>query len=124
MDGAAVSNLPIEAALALGAGSIVALDLMDTRPSPGAGQGVIGFLDKLSIAMSKRETDLELQLAALQNVPVMHIRLVPELPVPMWNFQHTENLIEQGYEITSRELDLLPEFNMFQSVVEESTGNY
>ena len=106
MDGGAVSNLPIEAALKLGATEIVALDLMDMRDVLlGGGEGIGGFLDKLILAVEKRQSDLELQLARARGIPLVYLELVGETPVPMWDFQHTKELIAQGYAIARRAMD-------------------
>lgn len=94
-----LSSLPVEPALRMGATEIVALDLMDTRAAPGAGDGLIGFLDRLSIAVEKRQTDLELELAQARHIPSLHLPLVPQSSIPLWDFQHTTELMEQGYEL-------------------------
>lgn len=106
MDGGAVSNLPIEAALKLGATEIVALDLMDMRDVLlGGGEGIGGFLDKLILAVEKRQSDLELQLARARGIPLTYLELVGETPIPMWDFQHAKGLISQGYAIARRVMD-------------------
>jgi predicted acylesterase/phospholipase RssA len=106
MDGGVVSNLPIEAALRFGATEIVALDLIDMRDVLlGGGEGIGGFLDKLILAVEKRQSDLELQLARARGIPLVYLELVSETLVPMWDFQHTKELIAQGYAIARRVMD-------------------
>jgi len=104
MDGGIVSNLPIEAALKAGATQIVALDLLDTRETLDVSSGVATFLDKLSIAVEKRQADLELQLAEARGIPVLYFDLVGESPHPFWDFEHTEEWFTQGYEIARQTL--------------------
>ncbi len=99
MDGAVVSGLPIEPALRCGAGQIVALDLTDPRDTFGQASGFGVFLNSLTYAVEQRQVDLELQVAHAQQVPVLHLRLNSQEPVPVWNFRHTKELIVQGYEI-------------------------
>jgi NTE family protein len=99
MDGAVVSNLPVEPALNLGATQIVALDLIDSREMLGEGDGFRGFLDRLIYSVERRQLDLELALAEARGVPLLYLDLTGELPVPIWDFAHTDDLIAQGYDI-------------------------
>lgn len=102
MDGGVVSNLPIESALLAGATRIVAMDLSDTRETFGGKRGLGLFLNNLAYAIERREADLELRLAAAQGVPVIYIRLMGKEPTPILDFHHVDELIAQGYEITSQ----------------------
>jgi len=105
MDGAVVSNLPVEPALNLGATQIVALDLIDSRETIGEGDGLRGFLDRLIFTVEKRQLDLELALAEARGIPILYLGLMGELPVPIWDFQHTDGLITQGYEIAQKVIE-------------------
>lgn len=100
MDGGVVSNLPVEPALICGAKEIIALDLSDLReplaPGPGFGQ----FLTKLLFTVSKRQIEMELALAESRRVPVRRVNLLGRKPVNLWDFEHTEEFIEQGYRST------------------------
>jgi predicted acylesterase/phospholipase RssA len=99
MDGAVVSSLPVEPALKLGATEIVALDLTNSREMLGEGDGVRGFLDRLIFSVGKRQVDLELELAEARGIPVLYLDLRGELPIAIWDFKHTDDLIAQGYQI-------------------------
>ena len=110
MDGGVVSNLPVEPALRLGATRIVALDLTDIRETPGVGEGLPGFLDRLSAAVEKRQSDLELELAAARGVPILYLGLVAESPLPLWDFHHSEELIAQGYASARQAIETRPDF--------------
>ena len=101
VDGGVISNLPIESALATGATHIVALDL-STPEILGAGDGFGGFVDRLIFAVGKRQADLELELADARGVPILYLGLSENPPVSIWDFQRTDELIEQGYEIARR----------------------
>ena len=102
MDGGVLSNLPIEAALRMGATHIIALDLLDARELFGQGNKFGYFLDRLSFAVQQRQVDLELGLSKAKGVPVFHINLVGKELVPLWDFHHTADLIPQGYEIAQQ----------------------
>ncbi len=108
MDGGVVSNLPVEPALTLGARAIIALDLSDPRVIPTGGHSFGPFLGKLMRTIEKRQTDLELALAAAHGVPVHHLILRSDEPIPVWDFQHTDELIARGYEIARREIARWP----------------
>lgn len=105
VDGGMVSNLPIEPALHLGATHIVALDLMDSREWQEDRNGVTGFLDRLTYSVERRYADLELALAKAQGVPTLYLGLSEGLHIPFWDFQHTDEMIAQGYEIARRVLE-------------------
>jgi len=109
MDGGAVSNLPIEPAIAAGAEEIIALDLLDMRKTPGLENGLGRFVDRLSLAVEKRQSSLELQLASARSIQVHHIPLLSTQPVAYWDFEHTVDLIDQGYEQT---LQLIPAWQL------------
>jgi predicted acylesterase/phospholipase RssA len=55
MDGAVVSNLPVEPALRMGATGIVALDLADMREARGLGDAFTSFVEQLSMAAERRD---------------------------------------------------------------------
>lgn len=104
MDGGVVSNLPIEPALSQGARSIIALDLADPRCTPVGDERFGPFLAKLMRTVEKRQTDLEMALAAERGVEVWHIHLMGREPVQGWDFSQPEELMAQGYITTRAEL--------------------
>jgi NTE family protein len=109
MDGGVVSNLPIEPAMRFGATDIIALDLSDLR-EPKAPSPIFGLLlSKLLSTVSKRQVEMELALAESRSVPVRRIKLMGKEPIALWNFQYTEELIEQGYRIAKAEIEIWEE---------------
>ena len=104
MDGGAVSNLPIEAALKEGARKIIALDLADHRCLPSGGGSLLEFVLKLAGTVQQRQSEMELALAAAHGVEVHRIALQAEAPIPIWDFRHTEKLIARGYRVTCDEI--------------------
>jgi NTE family protein len=104
MDGGVVSNLPIEAAMEVGATEIIALDLIDPQEPTSNNHGFGPFLGRLVFTVEQRQADLELALAKARHIPVTYIRLKGKEAVPLWDFRHTDELIVQGYEIARQEL--------------------
>lgn len=104
IDGAIVSLLPIEPAVAFGATEIYALDLGEWIEDPGRREGWISLLNRIVFSTMIREKMLELSLASLHGVQVRMISLSANGSIPISNFQHTRRLIEEGCEITRREI--------------------
>jgi NTE family protein len=104
VDGGAVSTLPVEPAIKVGASEIIALDLCDSRSLSPEAQGFGPFFAKLLNTVEHRQFELEMELAAARRVPVRRILLCWDQPVPIWDFQHTRELISCGYETTQREI--------------------
>jgi NTE family protein len=104
VDGGALSNLPVEPALGLGATEIVALDLADPAYNPGTSHLFSRFFDKLAYAVGQRQSEIEIALARSRGVPVHHIRLSTETATPIWDFSGYRELIARGYEIAQQEL--------------------
>jgi NTE family protein len=106
MDGGVVSNLPIEPAMAVGATEIIALDLADPPQEPlSTNRGFGPFLNKLVFTVEQRQQDLELALAEARGMPITHIHLKSKASIPLWDFQHTDELIAEGYEIARMEME-------------------
>ena len=97
LDGGALSNLPIEPALIMGATEIIALDV---SPSPTIASSInrINQMEKSIYAFMKREISLEIALAEAKGVPVHYMRLQSFPPIQMWDFSTYQNLIGIGHE--------------------------
>lgn len=108
MDGGVVSTLPIEPALAQGAREIVALDLADPREVPVEAHGFGPFLGKLMNTVERRQIELEMALSRARGVPVRHLPLQAERPLPIWDFGHTEALMAHGYSAAWLEIAQWP----------------
>lgn len=98
MDGGALSNLPIEPALALGATEIIALDLGDPESILGIKNAPGQYLEKLVFAVARRQVNLEMELALTYGVPVRYVSLKSTHPVPIWDFKNHHELFKIGYE--------------------------
>jgi len=99
MDGGALSNLPVEPAMALGATEIIALDLDDPEGMLGVDNVQSQNLEKLVFSITRRQATLELALAAARNVPVHYLLLKSSPPIPIWDFSKHRDLFRVGYEI-------------------------
>lgn len=99
MDGGAVSNLPIEAALQQGATEIIALDLFDPDEQGPHVNEFTDFFNKLDKTIENRQAQLEMELAQARGVTVRRIALTGEAVVPLWDFRQSVELIERGYQV-------------------------
>ncbi len=109
IDGGAVSPLPVEPALNVGATRIVALGLSDPRDEAAATHNFGLFLNRLLYTNEHRHMEMEMALAEAKGVPVHYIDLKGDEQVPLWDFSHTDALIDKGYETTIREIALWQE---------------
>ena len=109
IDGGAVSNLPVEAAIKLGATEIIALDVHDPNVASGANQIVDPLLIKLAFAIIKRELHLEMELAAAHGIPVQYVSLISSPPVQTWDFKTHRDLFQVGYDIMKNEMSRWPQ---------------
>ena len=100
VDGGALSLLPIEPALTMGATEIIALDLSGPPPSSKP-TNRLKQLDQITSAFVQRETYLEFALAKAQGVPVHYMWLQCLPPIQMWDFSTFRRQIETGYETAS-----------------------
>ena len=100
MDGGALSNLPIEPALRMGATEIIALDLDDPATYPGGANSLAHFLQRLWYALGQRSLFLETALAEARGVPVRRIELRSDAATAVWDFSDYPGLIRSGYEQT------------------------
>ncbi|HET7010036.1 MAG TPA: patatin-like phospholipase family protein [Anaerolineales bacterium] len=104
VDGGALSSLPIEPALTMGATTIIALDLRDPRPLPMSDHALVRLLGKLGFALSQRHVRLEEELAKAKGVPVFTIELRSPKAFPIWDFSLSRELFQTGYKIARRKV--------------------
>jgi NTE family protein len=105
IDGGAVSNLPIEAAVIHGASEIIALGLTNPDEIETHARGFGPFWTKYLYAVETRQISLELQLAEAKGVPVHKMTLKTEIPISPWDFSRTEVLLDAGYQQMKQALD-------------------
>jgi len=103
VDGGALSLLPVEPALSMGATEIVALDLSGS-PSMSISSHRLSQMNKAISAFVKRETNLEFALAEAKGVQVHYMQLLASPPINMWDFSTYQRLLATGYETASRYL--------------------
>lgn len=101
VDGGALSNLPIEPALRLGASEIIALNLDDPSMLPKENLSFSQYLEKYFFAINQRHVCLEKELAEARGVPVHCIDFRGLVTPPTWDFSQYKTLIRAGYEMTS-----------------------
>lgn len=97
IDGGAVSNLPIEPAIAHGASEVIALGLSNPEEIELAPHGFGPFWTKYLYAVEARQISLEIQLAQAKGMTVHMVNLKTVSPVPGWDFGQTQFLLNDGY---------------------------
>ncbi len=100
MDGGALSPLPIEPALRMGATEIIALDLDDPTMIPKENLSISQYCETYFFAASRRHIQLEMQIAEMRGIPVHHIYFHGLAKTPMWDFSDYPALRQAGYEKT------------------------
>lgn len=98
IDGGALSVLPIEPALRMGATEIIALDLGDPTMYPKENLSVPQYFTKYLFAASRRHIQLEMQIAMMQGIPVRRIEFQGLAKTPMWDFTDYHAMRQAGYE--------------------------
>jgi NTE family protein len=104
VDGGALSNLPIEPAIRLGATEIIALDLHDPDSYADLNNTIDPLLTKLAAAITLRQRGLEMELASAHGVSVHYVSLRSTPPVPLWDFKTHRDLFKIGYETMKNEM--------------------
>jgi len=104
IDGGALSNLPIEPAIKLGATEIIALDLHDPDSYAELSKTTGPLLPKLASAITQRQLCLELELASARGVSVQYVSLRSTPAVPLWDFKSHQELFKIGYETMKNEM--------------------
>jgi hypothetical protein len=84
--------------MAVGATESIALDLNDPNGMLDLDNRPNWYMEKLAYSVTRRQTVIEMALAAERNVPVQHILLKSSPPVPIWDFSKHRELIRVGYE--------------------------
>ncbi len=105
MDGGALSTLPIEPALRMGATEIIALDLDNAASKSKQSLAVAQYFDQYLYALNRRHVYLETALAHAQGVQVRFIDFQGMTKVPIWDFRDSQAMIQSGYEAANRVID-------------------
>jgi NTE family protein len=109
VDGGALSNLPIEAAIRLGATEIIALDLHDPESYADLNKTIDPLVTKLASAVTQRQLSLEMELASARGVSVHYVSLRSTPAVPLWDFKTHRDLFKIGYDIMKNEMSCWPQ---------------
>jgi len=104
IDGGALSNLPIEPAIRLGATEIIALDLHDPDSYADVNKAIDPLLTKLASSITQRQRGLEMELASARRVSVQYVSLRSMPSVPIWDFKTHRDLFKVGYETMKNEM--------------------
>ena len=98
VDGGAASNVPIEPAMRMGATEMIVLDLFHLTDPIDTTPAFPSLLDRVFAMMQARHLELELEMAQIREIPVHLWPLRYKTIVPLWDFSHTQSMMETGYE--------------------------
>ena len=98
LDGGAVSDVPIEPAIRLGATELIVLDLFNPPPPTEHIRGAKALMDRVITTMEARQLELELAVAELHGITIHHWPLRYPVEISLWDLSQTHNLIHAGYE--------------------------
>jgi NTE family protein len=104
VDGGALSNIPVEPALQMGATEIYALDLDYAARLPSENLTGFQYIHKYFYSVSQRLFHLEAALAERQGVPIRHIEFRGLADSPIWDFSKQQALMKAGYEKTRAQM--------------------
>jgi NTE family protein len=104
VDGGALSNVPIQPALDLGATEIIALNLQHPDINADAAKVPGPLPKKLAFATLQRQLHLEMELASARGVSVRHVSLRSIPSVPLWDFRTHRDLFKIGYDTMQNEM--------------------
>ena len=122
LDGGAVSDVPIEPAIRMGATEMIVLDLFHPPPPTNKIQGVKPLMDRVITTMEARHLELEKTLAELKGIPVHHWFLRYHIDIPLWDMSHTHNLIHVGYEAAKAYLAEMEQEKAAHAALETSSS--
>jgi NTE family protein len=105
VDGGALSNVPIEPAIQLGATEIFALDLDDPTLLSHDDHSFSSYCLKYLYALNRRHVFLEMSLAKAQGIPVHRFTFEGASRKPIWDFSDEKKLIRKGYQITKEKIE-------------------
>lgn len=97
VDGGFTSNLPVEIAMRMGAAEIIALDLSDPYGVRGQEHKTKPLISKVIDLVLLRQREIELALAEARGVPLLDVILCEDPNIPIWDFNHTKEMIAYGY---------------------------
>lgn len=104
VDGGLVSNLPVETAMDQGASTIITLELSYSLNESLKKHGFRPFISRVLNTVEKRQSELELALALTRGIPVFRIPLVAEEKYTFWDFRHSKDLMDIGYQLARGEV--------------------
>lgn len=108
LDGGVYSKLPIRVAIERGARQVIAIDVRYAMGTRDQAHGMLGIGSYAVSLMVEHQAAKEIESARVTGASIHHLCLEAPSDVDFWDFSQAEQLVESGWEMAQRALEVEP----------------